>query len=53
VRFLEANFPFYYPHAQLHGGVDIAGQMVDYLAAKARFGGPLEKGTNSPRFRTR
>ena len=35
VRFLEANFPFYYPHAQLHGGVDIAGQMVDYLLAKA------------------
>ncbi len=33
--FLEANFPTYYPQAQLYGGVDIAGQMVDYLAAKA------------------
>lgn len=35
VFFLEANFPCYYPHAQLHGGVDIAGQMVDFLAGKA------------------
>jgi hypothetical protein len=35
VWFLEANFPCYYPHAQLHGGVNIAGQMVDFLAAKA------------------
>ena len=35
VWFLEANFPFYYPHAQLHGGVDIAGRMVDFLGAKA------------------
>lgn len=32
--FLEANFPTYYPQAQLYGGVDIAGQMVDYLAEK-------------------
>jgi hypothetical protein len=36
--FLEANFPCYYPQAQLHGGVDIAGPMVDFLAAKARQG---------------
>ncbi len=36
VWFLEANFPFYYPHAQLHGGVDIAGKMVDFLAAKSK-----------------
>ena len=35
VWFLEANFPCYYAHAQLHGGVDIAGRMVDFLAAKA------------------
>jgi hypothetical protein len=35
VWFLEANFPCYYPHAQLHGGVDIAGAMVDFLVAKA------------------
>lgn len=33
--FLEANFPCYYPHAQLYGGVDIAGAMVDFLLAKA------------------
>ena len=33
--FLEANFPCYYPHAQLHGGVDIAGRMVDFLLTKA------------------
>jgi ribosomal protein S6--L-glutamate ligase len=33
--FLEANFPCYYPQAQLHGGVDIAGQMVDFLLARA------------------
>jgi hypothetical protein len=32
---LEVNFPCYYPHAQLYGGVDIAGPMVDFLAAKA------------------
>lgn len=35
VYFLEANFPCYYPHAQLYGGVDIAGRMVDFLVAKA------------------
>jgi hypothetical protein len=35
VWFLEANFPFYYPHAQLHGGVDVAGRMVDFLVAKS------------------
>ena len=35
VSFLEANFPCYYPHAQLHGGTDIAGPMVDFLSAKA------------------
>jgi hypothetical protein len=35
VWFLEANFPCYYPHAQVHGGTDIAGSMVDYLVAKA------------------
>jgi len=39
VWFLEANFPFYYPHAQLYCGVDIAGKMVDFLAAKARGSG--------------
>lgn len=32
--FLEANFPCYFPHAQLHGGIDIAGAMVDFLVAK-------------------
>ena len=33
---LEANFPCYYPHAQLVAGVDISGMMVDHLTAKAR-----------------
>lgn len=32
---LEANFPCYYFHAQEFGGVDVAGMMIDYLAAKA------------------
>ncbi len=31
---LEANFPCYYVHAQEFSGVDVAGMMVDYLAAK-------------------
>jgi hypothetical protein len=35
VWFLEANFPCYYPHAQIHGGMDIAGPMVDFLVDKA------------------
>jgi hypothetical protein len=34
--FLEANFPCYFPHAQVRAGVDIAGKMVDFLALKAR-----------------
>jgi hypothetical protein len=33
---LEANFPCYYPQAQLVAGVDIAGAMVDHLVAKSR-----------------
>lgn len=37
---LEANFPCYYPQAQLVAGVDIAGPMVDHLVEKAkRIGG--------------
>ncbi len=32
---LEANFPCYFFHAQEFGGVDVAGMMIDYLAAKA------------------
>jgi hypothetical protein len=32
---LEANFPCYYAQAQLQGGVDVAGAMVDCLLAKA------------------
>jgi hypothetical protein len=35
VFFLEANSPFYYPHAQLYGGVDIAGRLVDFLAGRS------------------
>lgn len=33
---LEANFPCYYAHAQQIGGVDVAGQMVDYLIEKSK-----------------
>lgn len=33
---LEANFPCYYPHAQLKAGVDISGKMIDHLMAKSR-----------------
>lgn len=32
---LEANFPCYFFHAQEFGGIDVAGMMLDYLAAKA------------------
>ncbi len=32
---LEANFPCYFMHAQEFGGVDVAGLMLDHLAAKA------------------
>lgn len=33
---LEANFPCYFPHAQLVSGVDVAGAMVEHLLRKAR-----------------
>ena len=33
---LEANFPCYYPQAQMVAGVDIAGMMVDYLRQKTK-----------------
>ncbi len=33
---LECNFPCYYPQAQTVGGIDVAGPMVAWLAAKAR-----------------
>lgn len=33
---LETNFPCYYYHAQEFGGIDVAGLMVDFLAAKAK-----------------
>lgn len=32
---LEANFPCYFPHAQLVSGVDVAGAMIDHLLRKA------------------
>ncbi len=32
---LEANFPCYYAQAQLSGGVDVAGAMVQYLLERA------------------
>ena len=37
---LEANFPCYYAQAQLKGGVDVAGAMVDYLLSQAGALGP-------------
>ena len=33
---LEANFPCYYPQAQLVAGTDIAGMMLDHLLKKAQ-----------------
>jgi hypothetical protein len=33
---LEANFPCYFPQAQLIAGIDVAGAMVDHLLTKAR-----------------
>lgn len=33
---LEANFPCYYPQAQLAAGIDISGKMVAHLVKKAR-----------------
>jgi len=35
IYLLEANFPCYFAQAQLSGGIDVAGRMVDHLAAKA------------------
>ena len=32
---LESNFPFYFPHAQVEGGIDVAGAMLDHLLQKA------------------
>ncbi len=32
---LESNFPCYFPHAQIEGGIDVAGAMVDHLRRKA------------------
>jgi hypothetical protein len=33
---LEVNQPCYYPQAQLRGGIDVAGAMVDHLLEKSR-----------------
>lgn len=33
---LEANFPCYFPHAQVVSGVDVAGAMIDHLLGKVR-----------------
>lgn len=33
---LEVNMPCYFPQAQLRGGIDVAGAMVDHLRAKSR-----------------
>ncbi|MEZ4471684.1 MAG: hypothetical protein R3F60_12950 [bacterium] len=32
---LEANFPCYFPQAQLRGGIDVAGAMLDWLLVQA------------------
>jgi hypothetical protein len=32
---LEANFPCYFPQAQLVGGIDVAGALLDHLLAKS------------------
>ena len=32
---LEANFPCYFPQAQLVAGIDLSGMMIDHLLAKA------------------
>ena len=31
---LEANFPCYFPQAQVVAGIDVAGAMVDHLLTK-------------------
>jgi len=33
---LESNFPFYTPHAQVIGGIDVSGAMLDHLLRKAK-----------------
>jgi len=33
---LEANFPCYFPHAQVVGGIDVAGAMVEHLMRRAK-----------------
>jgi hypothetical protein len=33
---LESNFPCYFPHAQVLGGIDVAGAMIDHLRLKAQ-----------------
>lgn len=35
VYVLEANFPCYFGHAQIEGGVDVAGSILDHLLAKS------------------
>ena len=32
---LEVNMPCYFPQAQLRGGIDIAGAMIDHLQARS------------------
>lgn len=47
VYLLEANFPCYFPQAQLATGVDVAGAMVDHLLSKAA--GPAERAASATR----
>jgi len=32
---LECNFPCYHPHAEKYGGIDVSGQMVEFLMEKS------------------
>jgi glutathione synthase/RimK-type ligase-like ATP-grasp enzyme len=36
IYLLEANFPCYYPQAQMVAGIDISGMMIDHLIEKAQ-----------------
>lgn len=41
---LEANFPCYFPQAQVVGGMDVAGPMVDWLLGQADQQGGISSG---------
>jgi glutathione synthase/RimK-type ligase-like ATP-grasp enzyme len=43
---LEANFPCYFPQAQLVAGIDISGMMIDHLLEKARKRSSVDAGSH-------